>query len=148
MRALLDVNVLVALLDRQHVAHAAAHQWLAQQLPDGWASCPITENGCVRILANPKYPAPVAADAVVAKLETARATPRHEFWADDVSLTDKAIFDPSRIRGHQQITDAYLLALAVKHGGRLVSFDQGIRLDAVVGARPDHLLVLNATAVP
>ena len=60
MRALLDVNVLAALLDRQHAAHAAAHGWLSRNLVSGWASCPITENGCLRVMTNPRYPAPVA----------------------------------------------------------------------------------------
>jgi toxin-antitoxin system PIN domain toxin len=142
MRALLDVNVLVALLDRQHVAHARAHAWLAQSLADGWASCPLTENGCLRILTNPRDTAPVAAAAVLAKLETAKASGHHAFWADDVTVTDAAVCDRRRVRCHQPLTDEYLLALALKHGGRLVTFDTGIALEIVKGARPEHLTVL------
>ena len=142
MRALLDVNVLVALLDRQHAAHAAAHSWLAAQIVHGWASCPLTENGCLRVLTNPRYPAPVSAAEVLAKLAAAKASGHHEFWPDDVSVTDSAHFDREKMRGHQQVTDVYLLALAVHHGGRLATFDQGIGTAAVPAASIDHLVVL------
>ena len=138
MRALLDVNVLVALLDRQHVAHGRSHLWLAQNLDHGWASCPLTENGCLRVLTNPRYPAP----EVLTKLASAKTGDQHEFWADDVTITDAQVFARDRWRGHQQITDAYLLALAVKHSGRLVTFDTGIVLDIVCGAMSPHLVVL------
>ena len=139
MRALLDVNVLVALLDRKHVEHFRAHRWLAQHLAEGWASCPMTENGCVRVLTNPRYPAPVAAGDVLAKLETAKSSGHHEFWPDDVTLTDAALFDRSRLLGHQQVTDAYLLALAVKHGGCLATFDSAIPLEIATGALAENL---------
>ncbi|MCX6891154.1 MAG: PIN domain-containing protein [Verrucomicrobia bacterium] len=142
MRALLDVNVLVALLDRQHMAHGRAHAWLAQDLSLGWASCPMTENGCLRVLINRRYAAPVPALDVLTKLSSAKTAGYHEFWADDLTITDALVFDRSRWRGHQQVTDAYLLALAVKHGGRLVTFDTGIVPDIVRGASPHHLLVL------
>jgi toxin-antitoxin system PIN domain toxin len=139
---LLDVNVLVALLDAQHVAHARAHAWLAQSLTEGWASCPITENGCVRVLTNPRYPAPVAATEVLTKLATAKSSGRHLFWPDDISLTDTSLFDCSQLLGHQQVTDAYLLGLAVKHGGRLVTFDSGISPTIVTGAHAENLTTI------
>lgn len=142
MRALLDVNVLVALLDAQHVAHNRAHQWLAQSLTEGWASCPITENGCVRVLTNPRYPAPVGAEEVLMKLATAKSSGHHAFWPDDISLTDASVFDRSQLRGHQQVTDAYLLALAVKHGGRLVTFDSRISRSVAMGARVENLTTI------
>jgi toxin-antitoxin system PIN domain toxin len=142
MRALLDVNVLVALLDRQHIAHLRAHAWLAQNLAAGWSSCPLTENGCLRILTNPRYAAPVPASEVLAKLAVAKASGHHEFWADDVTNTDAQVFHGDRWRGHQQVTDAYLLALAVRHGGRLVTFDSGVTLDIVRDAEAKDLLVL------
>jgi toxin-antitoxin system PIN domain toxin len=142
MRALLDVNVLVALLDRQHIAHGRAHAWLAQNITDGWASCPLTENGCLRVLTNPRYAAPVHAVDILTKLATAKTGGRHEFWDDDLTITDAQVFDRNKWRGHQQVTDTYLLALAVKHSGRLVTFDAGIALDIVCGALPHHLLVL------
>lgn len=142
MRALLDVNVLVALLDRQHVAHDRAHAWLAQNIAPGWASCPLTENGCLRVLTNPRYTAPVPAIDVLSKLAIAKAAGHHEFWPDDLTITDAQAFDHNRWRGHQQVTDAYLLALAVKRGGRLITFDAGVAIDIVRGALPAHLLVL------
>jgi hypothetical protein len=142
MRALLDVNVLVALLDRQHTGHVTAHRWLAQNLAAGWASCPLTENGCVRVLSNPRYSAPVAIGTVLEKLGKACMGGHHAFWPDDVSLTDSALFQREHLRGHQQVTDVYLLALAAKHGGRLVTFDQGIRREAVAGADTARLVVL------
>lgn len=142
MRSLLDVNVLIALLDRQHAAHAQAHQWLANNLVDGWASCPLTENGCLRIMTNPRYPAPVNPVNLLAKLDTAKASAHHEFWPDDLSVTDTASFNRSEIRNHHQVTDLYLLALAVKRGGRLVTFDQGIAFSSVIGVKADNLVIL------
>lgn len=142
MRALLDVNVLVALLDAQHVGHARAHHWLAKSLAEGWASCPITENGCVRVMTNPRYPAPVAAAEVLRKLAVAKSSAAHVFWPDDVSLTDTSVFDASQLRGHQQVTDCYLLGLAVKHGGRLVTFDSGISSATVTGSHTDSLVTI------
>ena len=142
MRSLLDVNVLVALVDRQHVAHVAAHRWLAENLTEGWASCPITENGCVRVLTNPRYPAPVGAVQVLEKLRKAMAGGHHEFWPDDISITASELFQSGSVQGHQQITDFYLLSLAVAHGGRLVTFDRGIQHSAVAGATVAHLVVL------
>jgi toxin-antitoxin system PIN domain toxin len=115
---------------------------LAESLADGWASCPITENGCVRVLTNPRYPAPVAAAEVLRKLATAKSSGAHVFWADDVSLTDRSVFDTSQLRGHQQVTDCYLLGLAVKHGGRLVTFDSGVSSVIVSGARAEHLVTI------
>lgn len=142
MRALLDVNVLVALLDAQHVGHVSAHQWFARSLAEGWASCPITENGCVRVLTNPRYPAPVAAAEVLTKLATAKSSSSHTFWPDDVSLTDTSVFDHRLLRGHQQVTDAYLLGLAVKHEGCLVTFDSGISSAIVSGASAGNLVTI------
>lgn len=142
MRALLDVNVLIALLDRLHVEHAKAHQWFAQNRADGWASCPLTENGCLRILTNPRYPAQIAAAEVLLKLDAAKRGGNYEFWPDDLSVTDAEIFVRAEFQGHKQVTDVYLLALSVKHDGRLVTFDRGIRLAAIRGAKAENLLVL------
>lgn len=142
MRALLDVNVLIALLDEDHVHHAAANKWLSANLAAGWASCPITQNGCVRILSQPGYPNPLPAPQVIERLAEAAGTPHHAFWSDDVSLLDGKRIHAPRVLGPKQVTDAYLLALAVAHKGRFVSFDRGIVLAAVPGAKPQHLVVL------
>lgn len=142
MRSLLDVNVLVALLDRQHAAHFAANQWLANQGSAGWASCPITENGCLRVLTNPRYPAPLPARDVLERLRVVKADGNSEFWSDDVSITSPQMFNFALLQGHQQVTDLYLLALAVARGGRLVTFDRGISLPIVTGATAQHLVQL------
>ncbi len=144
--ALLDVNVLVALFDSDHVHHDIAHDWFADNRSAGWASCPVTENGLLRVLANPKYGSPVSAlPALVDLLRKFTANSRHTFWSGAVSLGDRKRFNPSFIRGHAQITDVYLLGVAHANGGCLATFDRGIPLAAVVGARPETLAIVSAT---
>ncbi len=142
MRALLDVNVLLALLDADHVDHARARRWLGAEIGHGWASCAITENGLVRILSQPKYPSPVTPLEAVERLRRATGTEYHAFWQCDLSLTNGEAIRSSRLFGSRQVTDTYLLALALHHDGRLVTFDRSIVLEAVVDARPEHLVVL------
>lgn len=142
MRALFDVNVLIALLDTDHVGHAVATSWFADQLKHGWASCPITENGTARIMASPGYSNPVPVAAILQRLATAKTTEHHRFWPDDISLTDARVFKQNELLGPKQITDRYLLALAVTNNGRLVTFDQGIRPTGVIGASAEHLVQL------
>jgi uncharacterized protein len=142
MRALLDVNVLIALLDADHSLHARATQWLSGNVRDGWASCPITENGCVRIMSHPGYPHALPVRVVMEHLAEASANASHEFWPDDISLLDAQVADSSRIHGPRQLTDLYLLALAVRHRGQFVTFDSSISLDAIRGAGKKHLLTL------
>ncbi|MBI2969969.1 MAG: VapC toxin family PIN domain ribonuclease [Gammaproteobacteria bacterium] len=140
MRALFDINVLIALLDTDHVGHEAATAWFADNLKQGWASCPITENGTARIMASPGYPNHLSVAAVLQRLTLAKGTGHHQFWADDLSLTDAAVFNHAKLLGPKQITDRYLLALAVKNDGRFVTFDQAIRPTAVAGASTKHLV--------
>ena len=142
-RMLLDVNLWVALFDDAHVFSAEANQ-LIERPRAKFATCPLVENGAVRVLNLPGYAkrGPLGLQLVRTQLQRACAALDHEFWADDVSLTDDSLFNFERIHGHNQITDAYLLALAVRHGGTLVTFDRAITLDAVHGAKPQHLLVL------
>lgn len=142
MRALLDVNVLIALLDAGHIHHSRAMSWLQREIRYGWASCPLTQNGCVRIMSQPAYPGALPAAQVAERLAEASASPDHEFWPADVNLLDAGLFDWSRMLGHRQVTDVYLLSLAVRHGGRLVMLDKRITVDAVAGAGPEHLAVL------
>lgn len=142
MRALLDINVLIALLDADHAMHARATDWLAANVRAGWASCPITQNGCIRIMSHPSYPNAVPVGAIVERLGEAVATPHHRFWPDDLSILDATVGDRTRIHGPRQVTDVYLLALAVRHRGRFVSFDAGIPLAAVHGAERKHLVGL------
>lgn len=142
MRALLDVNVLIALLDAAHIHHQRASQWLEQSLHHGWASCPLTQNGCLRIMAQPAYPQALPLAAVAQRLGQAAVTPAHLFIADDYSLLDADSLHWPQLLGHRQVTDAYLLGLAVRHGCRFVSFDARVNLAAVPGAKAEHLWVL------
>ncbi len=142
MRALLDVNVLIALLDADHSLHARATQWFAGHARGGWASCPITQNGCIRIMSHLGYPNALSVRAVMERLTEASASAFHEFWSDDVSLLDAKIADSARIHGTRQLTDIYLLALAVRHDGQFVTFDTSVSSDAVRRAEKKHLLIL------
>lgn len=144
MRALLDVNVLVALLDAAHVHHRAARDWLAAHVRHGWASCPLTQNGCLRILSLPAYPNPQPTAVVAQRLGQAAADARHVFWPDSCSLLEPGRIRWERVLGSRQVTDAYLLALATEHGGRLVTFDRGIAVEAVSGAGAKNLVTLSA----
>lgn len=142
MRALLDVNVLIALLDAAHVHHRRATAWLGGHLEQGWASCPITQIGCIRILAQPGYPSPLPAAEVAARLAEATADESHAFWPDSVDAVGSGSVSWNRVLGPRQVTDSYLLALAVAHGGRLVTFDRRIDPAVVPNARPAHLVTI------
>jgi hypothetical protein len=140
VRALLDINVLIALLDQDHSMHQQASRWFGAKAGSGWASCPITQNGCVRVMSHPSYPNPLPVRAIMDRLGDAIATAQHQFWADDVSLLDPRLADRTRIHGPRQVTDLYLLALAVRQGGCFVSFDASIPRTAIKGADRKHLV--------
>lgn len=142
MRSLLDVNVLIALLDAAHMHHARATRWLQQEIAHGWASCPLTQNGCLRIMAQPAYPQALPLATVASRLGQAAAHPAHAFLADDYSLLDADQVHWQHLLGHRQITDSYLLGLAVRHQCRFVSFDARLNRHAVPGAGPEHLVTL------
>jgi uncharacterized protein len=146
MQSLLDTSVLIALLDAAHVHHHLATQWLSGNTEQGWASCPITLNGCIRILSQPTYPNRLPMETVVQGLALAMAHPQHLFWADDVNPvgtpTAMGLINWSHLVRPAQLTDAYLLALAVQRAGRLVTLDKGITLACVRGATAGHLVVL------
>ena len=134
MAALLDVNVLIALVDRDHVDHDPIHRWFAAHATKGWATCSITENGMVRVLSQPAYPSgqrsPAEAIQVLRALKAAYRQV-HEFWMDDVSLSDQSLFDSAYITGPRQVTDAYLLGLAARRKQRVVSFDRSLPWQAI-----------------
>ncbi len=140
----MDVNFLIALLDPDHVFHESGHAWWSDNHASGWASCPLTENGVVRIMSNPNYSNSVEFSPrdLIDRIRSFAQNSVHEFWSADISLRDPGIFAIDRIHGSRQLTDLYLLALAIKHGGRLVTFDQNIPLSAVNGARSKHLFVV------
>ncbi len=144
MRALLDINVLIALLDPDHVFHDRAHAWWKGQSKSGWASCPLTENGVARIMSNPAYSraAKFRPGDLIERLDLFAEQTNHEFWPDDVSLRDKTAFLRDRLHDSRAITDVYLLALAVKRQGFLATFDQAIPVSAVPGAAAAGLCVI------
>lgn len=136
MTYLLDVNVLIALIDPSHVSHDAAHRWFAATGSASWATCPITENGVLRIVGHPNYPnSPGSPAAVAPVLMGLRALPGHVFWRDDISLTDTDLVDAAAILLPAQVTDTYLLALAAANGGQLATFDRRLSAKAVRGGK-------------
>jgi toxin-antitoxin system PIN domain toxin len=141
--ALLDVNVLVALFYPDHIHHEAAHIWFSANRSRGWATCPITENGLVRILSNITYTQGrhESAESVRNRLNTFCVSSNHSFWPSHLSIRDEQRFKLSGL-SHGKITDVYLLAIAVDQGGRFVTFDRRIPLTAAVGAEPDQLEVI------
>jgi toxin-antitoxin system PIN domain toxin len=142
MRALLDLSVLIAIMDAEHMHHARALQWWSRNRKAGWASCPLTQNGFMRVTSQQSYSFPIPIGEAFENLYNATVTDDHTFWPDDISLLDERLIDRNHVLGPKQLTDIYLLALAVKHGGRFVTFDQGIPLAAVRGAQPHHLVVI------
>jgi toxin-antitoxin system PIN domain toxin len=133
-RYLLDVNVLIALIDPSHIWHDAAHLWFATTGQAAWATCPITENGVVRIVGHSRYPNSPGSPAAIAHVvsELCRLA-GHEFWPDDISLFDGRRFDVARLLASGLVTDSYLLALAIAHGGMLATFDRRLVTNAVAG---------------
>jgi uncharacterized protein len=144
--ALLDVNVLVALFDSEHVHHDLAHDWFAEHRAAGWATCPITENGFFRVLSNPAYGLDSPRiDVLMKGLRKFRTSGHHVFWRDVVSLADERIFDLAFAPGHRQLTDVYLLGLATHMKGCLSTFDRTIPIKAVTGATAANLQVIAPT---
>lgn len=136
MTFLLDVNVLIALIDPAHVSHDAAHHWFGKAGRTSWATCPITENGVIRIVGHPRYPnTPGSTVNVAAILARMRELPGHVFWPDGLSLIDDANVDISRVLTSAQVTDTYLLALARSHEGHLATFDRRLSSKAVNGGK-------------
>ena len=132
MTFLLDVNVLIALIDPAHVGHSAAHNWFGSTGRISWATCPTTENGVIRIVGHPKYPNSAGSPATVAPIVSGlRALPGHVFWNEDLSLVDSDLVDVTQIATPGQVTDTYLLALAIAHGGQLATFDRRLATKAV-----------------
>jgi toxin-antitoxin system PIN domain toxin len=133
-RFLLDINVLIALIDPAHVQHDRAHEWFRAGGKKAWATCPLTENGLLRIVGHTRYPNSAGTPAAVAELlASLRALPGYEFWPDTISLLDAARVDSNRLLDSAQVTDSYLLALALERGGKLATFDARLVTDAVIG---------------
>lgn len=142
MRSLLDINVLLALFDRAHIHHHTAMMWWAANGTFGWASCPLTQNGYLRAASQSGYSKPVPLAQALRVLQMQIDEGHHEFWHDEISILDESVIDRARLLGPRQITDIYLLALAVKNGGRLVTLDRSIQHSSVRAARPENLVIL------
>lgn len=124
---LLDVNVLIAVAWPAHQAHQRAQQWVARHASDGWATCPFTETAFVRILSNPAFsPNALTPPDAVSLLRANLGHPAHRFWADDIDFLGAVEPFRERIVGHQQVSDAYLLGLAIHRKGKLASLDRGV----------------------
>jgi len=122
--ALLDVNVLLAMAWPRHNAHSAVQRWLAREGRKGWASCPFTQSGFVRIISNPAFsPDALALEQALALLRSNLEHPGHRFWAAEITVNE-ALAKVGKVVGHQQVTDAYLLGLAIHNKGRLATLDQ------------------------
>lgn len=133
---LLDVSVLIALVDPEHIQHDPAHEWFARVGRKGFATCPLTENGLIRIIGHPKYPSsPGPPRVVLQSLIAIRGLPGHNFWPDHLSIADKQFFAPELLSSHSRVTDSYLLALAHANGGRLATMDQKLATDVVPGGK-------------
>jgi len=121
-RHLLDVNVVIALIDPMHVHHERAHHWFAARDGEPWHSCPMVQNGVVRVVSNPRYPNHQPAPVVLASLASLAARGDHVFLADTVSLLDASVHT-ERLLASSQVTDTYLLHLAASHDAQLATFD-------------------------
>ena len=136
-RHLLDVNVLIALIDPAHVQHDQVHEWFGRAGHKAFATCPITENGLLRIVGHPKYPnSPGPPSVVVAALAAIRALPGHTFWPDSISLVGNSLVDPNLLSSPSRVTDSYLLALARENRGRLATLDPKWAAEVVVDGKP------------
>ena len=131
-RHLLDVNVILALIDPAHIHHERAHRWFVDRAKDGWDSCPITENGVLRVMSNPGYPNSQPMSTILASMASLFEVGVHRFVPDSISLFDDLV-DSSRLLSSGQVTDSYLLALAVHHGSKVATFDTKIVTEPVAG---------------
>ena len=146
--AQIDTKAHIALCDPSHSMHVAALRWLGG-IADGVATCSLVENGAVKILSQPNYASgtPISTSSAVFAVREIRNVPGYEFWADDVRLLDATVFDADALMGTSQVTDSYLLALAVKHDATLVTIDTRLMLSAAVGATRRHLHTLRSAAL-
>ena len=144
---LLDVNVLIALCDPAHPHAPAARRFFQSALPgNGWATCPLVENGFLRIFGDHRYRGgPGSPQTARLILEGVMASPGHQFWPDGLSLADTRHFPSLPPSDH--LTDIYLLALAVKHGGRFATFDQSIDPSLVPGGPAAYFIIPTSTRI-
>ena len=127
--ALLDVNILTALLWPAHEHHEAAHRWFSARANARWATCALTQLGFVRITSNPAFSRDALSPTEAAALLAENLThPGHEFWTEGLQVPPAIRGMEARLHGYRQLTDAYLLALANRRKGVLATFDRGLRI--------------------
>ncbi|MFH1760530.1 MAG: TA system VapC family ribonuclease toxin [bacterium] len=125
---LLDINMLIALAWPSHIHHDIAHNWFLKNSKSGWSTCPLTQIGFIRISSNPKIiPHAVSPAEAVASLYEMTEHKAHKFWPDNISIKDSAFLISDLLFGHRQVTDAYLLSLAIYNRGRLITMDKSLR---------------------
>ncbi|MGH7550507.1 MAG: TA system VapC family ribonuclease toxin [Gemmatimonadota bacterium] len=123
-----DLNVLIALAWPNHVHHQAALSWFERNKGGEWATTPFTQAGFVRLSSNEllvgESKSPGEAMILLGRIV---ALPGHVFWTDDISIVETSFLQREKVHGYRQVTDAHLLALALRHGGRLITMDRGVR---------------------
>lgn len=141
---LLDINILIALCDEAHEFHGRAWTWFEPRQSEGWATCPISENGFLRIFGNPAYPTGPASIGEARKfLAQMRSSQGHRFWPDDISIADLALFNLSNRVTSRQVTDIYLLGLACRKSGKFATFDQRVETH-VIRVSGDYLEIVES----
>lgn len=146
--ALLDVNLLVALAWPNHVHHDRALAWFRENRGVGWATCPTTQSGFVRVSSNRKViPEARTPHEAILQLRRIVEVPGHRFWSDDISIAEAPEVDPERLLGYRQVTDAHLLALAIRRGGRFATLDRGVEQIVPTAHEPAHVLALVPTRI-
>ena len=143
---LLDANLLIALIDPDHVHNAYAKTWFEQTIDEGWATCPITQHAFIRIAGKPSYRLQGTPADMAEILKRVCQRPGHVFWPESFSLLSSPLVDTTRLTSHGQITDTYLLALAVHNGGRLATFDRRLSPRAVKGGAEALAVIQSADA--
>jgi toxin-antitoxin system PIN domain toxin len=142
IRYLLDVNVLIALIDPEHVDHERVHEWFSRVGKQAFATCPITENGLLRIVGHPKYPnSPGPPSTVAATLIAVRGLSGHMFWPDSISVVESPLLNPNRLSSHGRVTDSYLLALAMANQGKLATMDHKLATEVVTDGKSAVALI-------
>jgi uncharacterized protein len=147
IRFLFDVNVLVALMWPAHEAHAVVQAWFRRNATRGWATCPLTQAGFVRIVSNPAFsPQAVLPEQALDLLSVNLSHPNHVFWPDDLPFAQAIEPFLPRLTGHRQVTDAYLLGLATHRKGRLLTLDRGIPALAGGAKLREHVELISVRA--
>lgn len=139
----MDVNTLVALWWPTHQAHDQVLHWFARNAKAGWATCPFTESATIRLFSNPAFsPDALTVEEAIAAVSTNLKHAAHQFWPDDLSFIEAVAPFRGQIVGHQQVTDAYLLGLAIRRRGKFVTLDQAIGALLPAGAPERSTIVV------